>query len=91
MSRLVPFAPRALCLGGGKTPKHSGPDFLVGESTVVAPTWPDNFLHATFMAPGAATTAGHACAAGRAGAATRRATHPPLPVVRDSAGPDCPS
>ena len=30
---MVPFAPGALCLGGGKAPKHSGPDFLVGVST----------------------------------------------------------
>ena len=33
VSRLVPFAPGVLCLGGGKAPKHSGPDFLVGVST----------------------------------------------------------
>ena len=29
---MVPFAPGVLCLGGGKAPKHSGPDFLVGVS-----------------------------------------------------------
>ena len=35
VSRLVPLAPGVLCLGGGKTPKRSGPDFLVGVSTCI--------------------------------------------------------
>ena len=33
VSRLVPFAPRVPCLGGGKAPKHRWPDLLVGESS----------------------------------------------------------
>ena len=37
VSRLVPFAPGALCLGGGKAPKHSGPDLLAGESNYIMP------------------------------------------------------
>ena len=46
VSRLVPFAPRVLCLGDGKAAKHRWPDLLVGESSYkyhggwrAAPSW----------------------------------------------------